>query len=72
MSVLVVDILCAIFAVIGIVVVLKGARASRNGQTGAGGSPAPVAYVTRIAGIMLTAFAVALATMVTAFHLAGG
>lgn len=72
MSVVLVDILCAILAAIGIVVMLKGARASRTGRTGAGGPSAPVTYVTRIAGIMISAFAIALATMVTAFHLAGG
>ena len=72
MTVAIVDVLCAILAAIGVFVVLKGARASRTGQAGGGGSPAPVTYVTRIAGIMMTAFAIALATMVTAFHLAGG
>lgn len=72
MTVVIVDVLCAILAVIGVLVVLKGARASRAGQAEAGGSPAPVTYVTRIAGMMMTAFAIALATMVTAFHLAGG
>lgn len=72
MIVVIVDVLCAVLAAIGIAVVLKGARAPRTGRTGAGGSPAPVVYVTRIAGIMMTAFAIALATMVTAFHLAGG
>ena len=72
MTVVIVDVLCAILAAIGIAVVLKGARAPRTGQTGAGGAPAPLVYVTRIAGIMMTAFAIALATMVTAFHLAGG
>ncbi len=66
MTVIVVDIFCAILFVAGITIALRGARKARGGEQG---SPPPETYVTRIAGTMMAVFALALATMMTVFAL---
>lgn len=70
MNVIVIDIFCAILALAGITIALKGAAAARRRPQFDGGNPAPATYVTRIVGVMMAAFALALGVMVTAFSLA--
>lgn len=74
MNLVIVDTLCAIVAVIGILIVLKGAKAGQGpgGSQVDGEDPAPATYVTRIFGVIIATFALALAAIVTAFSLAGG
>ena len=73
MSVIVVDIFCALLIVGGIGLAVRGAgpshsRARLPGRPGE--APRPAAYATRIAGVMLAAFGIALGTIVTGFSLA--
>jgi hypothetical protein len=74
MNLVIVDTLCAIVAVAGVVIVLKGAKAGQRpgGVQFDSENPAPATYITRIFGVIIATFALALAAMVTAFSLAGG
>lgn len=69
MTVVVVDIVCAMLFIAGITIALRGARTARGGEQG---SPPPATYITRIAGTMMAVFALALATMMTVFALSSG
>ena len=62
MTVIVVDIVCAILFVAGITIALRGARRGRRE-----GPPPPATYATRIVGTMMAVFALTLATMTTLF-----
>lgn len=66
MTVVIVDLFCALLIVFGVVLAFRGARRSR------GGAPQPSAYATRIAGVMIAAFGLALGTIVTGFSIATG
>ena len=73
MSVIVVDIFCALLIVGGIVLAVRGAgaphgRARLSGRPGE--APRPAAYAARLAGVMMAAFGVALGAVVTAFSVA--
>lgn len=73
MSVVVVDVFCALLIVGGVVLAVRGAGGSHGpahppGRPG--DAPRPAAYATRIAGAMIAAFGIALGTIVTAFSLA--
>lgn len=71
MSVIVADVFCGILVVAGITIALKGAGASAGSTPGAE-APAPATYATRIAGVMMMAFGIALGTIVTTFSIASG
>jgi hypothetical protein len=66
MTVIVVDIFCAILFVAGVTIAVRGARVPRGGEQS---SPPPATYITRIVGTMMAVFALALATMMTVFTL---
>lgn len=66
MTIIVVDIFCALLFVAGITIVLRGARRDHGD-----GPPPASTYITRIAGTMMAVFALALATMMTVFTLSG-
>lgn len=74
MSVILVDILCAILVIVGITLALKGSRVSPglNRFDPGAGQASPATYALRIAGVMVAAFGIALGAMVTAFALASG
>jgi hypothetical protein len=67
MTVVVVDIVCAILFVAGITIALRGARRGRGE-----GPPSAATYRSRIGGTMMAVFALALATMMTVFALSTG
>ena len=70
MNVILVDIFCALLALAGVSLALKGARADRRRSHGP--QPGPATYGTRIVGVMMAAFALALGGMVTGFSLLAG
>lgn len=69
MGVIIVDIFCALLVVGGIVLAIRGAGAVSDQQAGA---PRPAAYASRIAGVMMAAFGIALGMIVTVFSIASG
>lgn len=75
MSVIVVNIFCALLIVGGIALAVRGAggfhgRARLNNRPDE--APRPAAYAARIAGVMMAAFGLALGALVTAFSIANG
>ena len=69
MNVLVIDILGLILIIVGVTLVVKRPGPSgKQAALGQGGDPR--VYVRRIGGIMLAAFGLALAMMVTLYHFA--
>lgn len=66
MFVVVVDVICALMIIGGLVLAIRGARRDRSD------APRPAAYATRIAGVMIAAFGLALGTLVTTFTLVSG
>lgn len=75
MNLFVIDTFCVILAVAGIVIALRGARAPHQRPDGSrfhGEPPAPATYATRIVGVMMAAFGLALGVLATGFSLATG
>jgi len=72
MSVLLIDLLGAILIAGGVALVLKRRGRSAEATRADGQAGDPATYARRIAGTMLAAFGLALATMATLYHLASG
>lgn len=74
MNLVAIDTFCALLALAGIAIVLTGARAPRGQARGPAGRPesASSVYATRILGVMMAAFGLALGAIVTSYTIAVG
>ena len=71
MNIVLFDAFCALLVVAGLIIAFrKPGRQARTLQSGGRVNNDPQTYIRRIGGVMMMAFGLALAVMVTAFHLA--